>query len=423
MSEIQLPKGWVWKKLGEILTNFDGKRVPLSREVRSKRQGEYRYYGATEIVDHIDSYIFDGDYILIGEDGANLLSKTKPLSFIVSGKFWVNNHAHILQPKSLLDIKFFNYYFNSLHINDYVTGSAQPKLNQANLNKIEIPLPPLTVQQAIVARIEELFSELEAGTRELQTALDRLKIYRQAVLHHYLNNPDWERVKLGEVADMRLGKMLDAAKNKGVAQPYLRNINVRWGAFDLSDLLEMRFESSEEERYGLEQGDLVVCEGGEPGRAAIWKGQNGGLKIQKALHRIRFTHSINVEFFYHFLHLSSFNGYLAQHFTGTTIKHLTGREFAKFEFPVPDIHTQTQIVTEIEARLSEADSMETTIRQELARAENLRQSILKQAFEGKLVSVVSEESDEEEAIEVAEPASPVPSSRHAGPSGGQLSLF
>jgi type I restriction enzyme S subunit len=137
--EKELPKDWKWISFGDATNNFDGKRVPLSKDVRSKRKGKYRYYGATEIVDYIDDYLFDGKYLLIGEDGANLVSKSRDLAFIVNGQFWVNNHAHVLQTKDNLILEYLHYYFNSLNLAQFVTGTAQPKLNQGNLNKIQFP--------------------------------------------------------------------------------------------------------------------------------------------------------------------------------------------------------------------------------------------------------------------------------------------
>jgi type I restriction enzyme S subunit len=122
------PDNWRKEKLVTVTINYDGKRVPLSREVRSKRKGQFRYYGATEIVDYIDDYLFDGKFLLIGEDGANLLSKSRQLAFIVEGKFWVNNHAHVLQSKDELVLEYLAHYFNSLNLAEFVTGSAQPKL-------------------------------------------------------------------------------------------------------------------------------------------------------------------------------------------------------------------------------------------------------------------------------------------------------
>ena len=112
----------------------------------------------------------------------------------------------------------------------------------------------------------------------------------------------WEKVKLGDVTDSCLGKMLDQHKNKGTLQPYLANVNVRWGGFDLDDLSMMKFEDHEEDRYGLKYGDLVICEGGEPGRCAIWKDEIPNIKIQKALHRVRVHEGIDYRYlFYWFL--------------------------------------------------------------------------------------------------------------------------
>lgn len=440
MAEIQLPEGWVWRTL-QTLGRWSGGGTPskarpefwlngtvswvIPKDMKSMYIRETEDKITTDaVLNSTAKYILPTSILFVVRSG--ILRRTLPIVLAID-KATVNQDIKILSLNNGCSPEYIYYYLKCINQQLLQTcskaGTTVESIETNLLKQVKIPLPPLPVQQAIVARIEELFSVLEAGTRELQTALDRLKIYRQAVLHRYLNNPDWERGKWGEVAEMRLKKMLDEAKNKGTAQPYLRNINVRWGTFNLSDLLEMRFEPNEEDRYGLVYGDLIVCEGGEPGRAAIWKGQQVGMKIQKALHRIRFQPIVKVEFFYYYLIGSALNGYLAQYFTGTTIKHLTGREFAKFEFPLPNLTTQTQIVAEIEARLSEADAMENTIRQELARAENLRQSILKQAFEGKLVSAVSEEPDEEEAAEVAEPASPVFRNRHAEPSGEQLRLF
>ncbi len=134
----------------------------------------------------------------------------------------------------------------------------------------------------------------------------------------------WETVKLGDVTDSCLGKMLDQNKNKGTPQPYLANVNVRWGSFDLDDLSEMRFEEHEQERYGLRYGDLVVCEGGEPGRCAIWKDEIPNMKIQKALHRVRVHDDMDYRYLFYWFLLAGKNGALGQYFTGATIKHMPG---------------------------------------------------------------------------------------------------
>ena len=153
----------------------------------------------------------------------------------------------------------------------------------------------------------------------------------------------WEKVKLGDVTDSCLGKMLDQIKNKGEYQPYLANVDVRWGSFNLENLSLMRFEASEQERYGLKYGDLVICEGGEPGRCAIWKDQIPGMKIQKALHRVRVHDCLDYRYLYYWFLLAGKTGELEQYFTGATIKHMPGEKLKSVIITKPPIEVQQKI--------------------------------------------------------------------------------
>lgn len=137
-------------RFDEVTINFDKKRVPLSGAQREKRQGKYRYYGAQGVIDHIDDFLFDGTYLLIAEDGENLKSKKQNIAQVVEGQFWVNNHAHIVQGNKLCNTRFLCYLLNSMDLSGYVTGSAQPKLSQANLNAVSILLPSIDIQKRIV---------------------------------------------------------------------------------------------------------------------------------------------------------------------------------------------------------------------------------------------------------------------------------
>jgi type I restriction enzyme S subunit len=160
---------------------------------------------------------------------------------------------------------------------------------------------------------------------------------------------NWQTQKLESVADFCLGKMLDQKKNRGEPLPYLANVNVRWGEFDLAELREMRFEQHELERYGLKFGDIVMCEGGEPGRCAIWKEQRSSMMIQKALHRIRPHDCLRPEFLYYFFLYKGRTGHLASLFTGSTIKHLPREKLALVEVPVPPYPAQDQIASVLSA--------------------------------------------------------------------------
>ncbi|MBA7676797.1 hypothetical protein ES703_85042 [subsurface metagenome] len=149
---IKIEPDWPISPLGQLAKNLDGKRIPISKFDR--RKGEYPYYGASGIVDYVDDYIFDDDLLLISEDGANLLARVTPIAFSVSGKCWVNNHAHVLKFDNKETQIFVEIYLNSISLEHYVTGAAQPKLNQAKLNSIPIPLPSSTIQKEIVGQIE-----------------------------------------------------------------------------------------------------------------------------------------------------------------------------------------------------------------------------------------------------------------------------
>lgn len=170
--------------------------------------------------------------------------------------------------------------------------------------------------------------------------------------------------------------MLDKKKNKGIEQPYLGNSNVRWGEFDLSDLAQMKFEESEHERYGITYGDLIVCEGGEPGRCAIWKEALPDMKIQKALHRIRTKSSLNNRYLYYWFHHAGKHGLLEPYFTGTTIKHLTGRALNNLEIPIPPLGHQ-EFMAEVLGSLDDKIQLNHQINQTL---EQMAQAIFKSWF-------------------------------------------
>ena len=153
-----LPLGWEWVRFGNISINRDGERIPVSKDDRNKVQGEYDYYGASGIIDKVNDFIFDKDLLLIGEDGANLINRSSPIAFIASGKYWVNNHAHVIDAHDFQLLLYLEKYFNAIDLKPYVTGTAQPKMNQAKMNSILVALPPLAEQHRIVAKIDQLMA-------------------------------------------------------------------------------------------------------------------------------------------------------------------------------------------------------------------------------------------------------------------------
>ena len=300
---------------------------------------------------------------------------------------------------------FFSSFFDSM------TGLIGG-VGSAKLKNLICPIPPLAEQERIVAKIEELMPLVEEyGKAEeqltklnaefpdklrksiLQQAVQgnlterdpadepaselikRIKTEKEALIksgkikkekllpaitdkEKPFDIPDtWEWVRLAETSEMCLGKMLDKTKNKGVLHPYLRNVNVRWGAFDLTDILQMRFENDEEEKYSVKYGDLVVCEGGEPGRCAVWSDKDSTFRIQKALHRIRFSSCVDPFFGYRVFEYYACNGYFSKRFSGETIKHLPGAVLANIAFPIPPLAEQKRIVKRVEELLALCDEL------------------------------------------------------------------
>ena len=173
----EIPKGWGVKRLNEVSYCFDNKRIPLSSMERARKKGEFPYYGAASLMDFVDDYLFDGEFVLMGEDGSVMDSKGHPILQYVFGKFWVNNHAHVLKGNKISTEIILCLLRNS-NISDLVTGAVQPKLNQGNMNKISIPLPQdlsiIRPVEYVISCHYDLFRQNVSETKELTTLRDIL---------------------------------------------------------------------------------------------------------------------------------------------------------------------------------------------------------------------------------------------------------
>jgi type I restriction enzyme S subunit len=190
---------------------------------------------------------------------------------------------------------------------------------------------------------------------------------------------EWQTKKLSEIAKHSLGKMLDKAKNKGEPQPYLRNLNVRWFEFDLSDVLEMPFLPAEAEKYTAVKGDVLICEGGYPGRAAIWE-KDQPIYFQKALHRVRFHEPERNRWFLYYLLSRDLDGTLKNHFNGAGIQHFTGEALAKFEVPLPPLAEQQRIVGLLDEAFARLATAKANAEKNLQNARALFESHLQSVF-------------------------------------------
>ena len=343
--------------------------------------------------------------------------------------------------------KYVFWYLRSMR-NELISlgkGDTQNNISQTVIKSFPFLLCPLPEQHRIVAEIEKQFTRLDASVAALKRAQANLKRYRASVLKSACEGtlvsteaelarvegreyepadallqrilaerrarwesqekrrgkykepapPDtsdlqelpegWVWATNSQVATSQLGKMLDKKRTSGTLLPYLRNLNVRWDSFDLDDLASMPFLENELERFSLSPGDVLVAEGGEPGRAAVWLRDERSIKYQKALHRVRLEGGVLPKWLVFRLWTSAQTGLLERYFTGSTIKHFTGESLERFPIPLPPLAEQHRIVAEVERRLSVIQQSEVAVEASLVQTERLRQSILKQAFSGQLV--------------------------------------
>ena len=285
---------------------------------------------------------------------------------------------HRVRPHHELLAAFLRYYLEAVHRRQLFTkhfiGCTIAHLTKEILLKLPIPLPPLAEQKAIVKRLEELLA-LEREIAADSAALDDLitaakrKILDLAISGKLVPKtgepssptgsaaPGWKMVKLGDACDVQLGKMLDRGKNSGKPYRYLANVNVRWGSFDLSDLKETLFTESDVEKFSLRKGDLLMCEGGVPGRCAIWHGEGSDIKFQKALHRVRPGACVMPEFLQVFFEAIHDRPAFTRKFTGSTIHHLPREVLVNVEIPLPPLAEQKAIVKRVEELFAVLDAM------------------------------------------------------------------
>jgi type I restriction enzyme, S subunit len=256
---------WTECSLIEGCDIHDNLRKPINSKERNERiNGKtqdqlFPYYGATGQVGYIDDYLTDGDFVLIGEDAAPFLDYSKDVAYQISGKTWVNNHAHIL--KSKFNDMFLLHFLNNFNYKDYVSGTTRLKLTQGRLKQIPIKIAPLPEQRAIVAKIEELFSDLGKGIADLKKAQDQLKIYRQAVLkkafEKLTNETTLEEIK--EDSLIGLVRASGLQNNIGEGTAYLKMDKIDMiGNINLEGLVYVETNEEEIEKYSLKTGDILL---------------------------------------------------------------------------------------------------------------------------------------------------------------------
>jgi type I restriction enzyme S subunit len=300
-------------------------------------------------------------------------------------------HYHIwkvdLDP-ILIDKMYFFYFFEWDVVKvkeDHGTGTTMMHVSKGSMEQRDILLPPLAEQKRIVSILDEALEGIATAKANAVQNLSKCDTIFESQLSSVFNQRSviWPSKKIKDISRHSLGKMLDKAKNKGDFHPYLRNFNVRWFDFDLSDISEMPFLPEENEKYTAIKGDVLICEGGYPGRAAIWN-LDYPIHFQKALHRVRFYDKSHSKWFLYYLYHLDKSGELKSHFNGAGIQHFTGESLAKFELPLPPFAEIEKAVGMFEELLEESRKLADVYRRKLVALDELKKSLLHKAFAGEL---------------------------------------
>ena len=248
----KIPQGWEWERFGNVMINKDSERVPLSVAQRQHLKKTYDYYGASGVIDKVDKYLFDKDLLLIGEDGANLINRSTPIAFIAKGKYWVNNHAHVLDVCSGMALSYVALFINAISLVDYVTGTAQPKMNQEKMNSILLAIPPVKEQHRILEKMSMVDAFIDKYA-SLKTKLDSL------------DNSVYELLRNSILQEAIQGKLVPQMAEEGSAQELLEQIKaekqklVKEGKLKKSALNDSVVFRGDDNRYCEKIGKKIVC--------------------------------------------------------------------------------------------------------------------------------------------------------------------
>ena len=378
--------GWGEKILGEVCDILDNQRKPITK--RNRVAGPFPYYGATGVLDHVEGFLFDEELVLVGEDGAKW-DAGENSAFPISGKCWVNNHAHVLRPNrsEVLD-QWLVSYLNYSDLSEYITGLTVPKLNQGKLREIPIPVPPLAEQERIVGILDEAFEGIATATAQAEKNLHNARELFQSVLQSTFSQKgdDWVETTLPEICkDYGRGKSKHRPRNEpklyGGPYPFIQT-------GDLSGADHILTEHNQTySDFGLSQSKLwpqgtacVAIVGATVGESAVldFEACFPDSVIGFVTDELK-ADGLFVEYL-----LQAFKELLKERGKGTARDNINMGTFTDQKFPIPPLPTQQAIVEKLDALSEETKRLEAIYERKKAALTELKQSLLQKAFAGEL---------------------------------------
>ncbi|EGX57162.1 restriction modification system DNA specificity subunit [Streptomyces zinciresistens K42] len=404
---MELPATWILLDLGEVAEVSGGiqkqqKRRPVKNiypflRVANVGRGKLALEEVHDIElfeGELEKYrLRDGDLLVVEGNGSpDQIGRAATWRGAISDAVH-QNHLIRVRPTRAISARYLELVWNAPVVSRQLKEVAQSTsglytLSTSKVKRVKVPLPPLAEQDRIVEALEDHLSRLDSAASNLDRAQSWSIPLRRSALARLRDRAmilGAQLVPLEAVAQTSLGKMLDSKKNAGSDTPYLRNVNVRWGEFDLEAISSVPMPPEQAVKFALNAGDLLVCEGGEPGRCAIWPGSETLMTFQKALHRVRPSERASSCWLALMIEECVRNGRTARMLTGTTIKHLPQEKLRKLEIPVPHAEVQARLVEEFAATEIHLKRLQDAAVTSSARERHLRGALLSRAFLGRLV--------------------------------------
>jgi type I restriction enzyme S subunit len=386
-----LPDGWEWLNFDSLVENLDGKRIPIKTSERSKEKAIYPYYGATGIIDYVDDYIYEGEKLLISEDGANLVARKYPIAFLADGKYWVNNHAHVVDAyKDKISNKYLSYFFAVLDLSAFITGSAQPKLSQKKLNSIKIAVAPIAEQKRIVEKLDALLTRIDTAIKNLQESVALKNSLLQSALDGQFSAIT-ERTTIESLAEVKGGKRLPKGEkliDEVTEHPYIRVADFTdKGTIDLSGIKYISKEIHEQiKRYVISKDDLYISIAGTIGKTGFVPPELDGANLTENAAKlvIKDKQQLDLSYLYLFTLTSDFSAQAGLATKTVAQPKLALTRLSKIEIPMCSLKEQKSLVSMIEELKSKIHVAEAVLLGKIEDLKSLKASILDSAFKGEL---------------------------------------
>ena len=377
-NEEMMKKDWIIKKLGEVCEIKDSQRKPITANKR--KPGPIPYYGATGILDYVEDYLFDEDLILLGEDGAKWGSGDRS-AFKISGKTWVNNHAHVLKPANYIDYTWLIYYLNYSDLTPFVKGATVPKLNQENTRNIPIPIPPLEEQKRIVAVLDKKFAQIETLKTAAEKNLQNTKQLFQAELEKAFSNTSWEKKRLDEVCAIT-SKLVDPTQPEYLDLYHVGGANIESETGIIIDLKTSKEEGLSSGKFTFDES-MVLYNKIRPYLKKVARPDFSGL-CSADMYPLNPKGNITKDYLYYILISDNFTEYAISKSGRAGMPKVNREALFAYECYLPPLEEQKRIVAHLDSLSEKVHQLEEIYTKQLADCADLKQSLLQKAFEGEL---------------------------------------